>query len=191
MKKILILFLLIVNSCVPVLKLYQGYSKPKPEDKTSLVRYLKKKKIKTDNILVFKDSVSYKKIFREIHGVPELRVFNNLGILIYYRDTFESCSAPAYEFTKVICSSANLKSNDLKTIAIETKNLVTLDNQPVLISTAGDVDYYVFIYWMRAIGRLNKLKVKPWENNLNNVSGCKVRVYKVNMDWQKRWDEKK
>ena len=190
MRTIALLLLVSLNGCVPVIKIINGFHHPKPEDKESLIHYLKKKNINADNILVYSDSINYKKKFHEIRSVPEMQVFNADGTLIYYRDTAAGCSAPAYEFTTMICSAGDLMSNPSKTITLETKNLLTLDNKPFVISKDGNYDFYVFIYWARFLGRLNKVKTKVWENNLKNVKGCKVLVYKVDMDWQKKWNEK-
>src|SRR2546423_9223394 len=103
MKIILLLLVIASMGCGPVLKIYYGYHKPTPEDKESLTKYLKRKKINADNILVFSDSISHKnKLRKDISGFPEIRVFNKNGILVYYKDTTALCNAPAYEFTESI-----------------------------------------------------------------------------------------
>jgi len=191
MKLTSILFLVFLSSCTPFAKIFFGYRDPKPEDKKSLTKYLNRKNISAENILVLTDSLNYYRRIKEIKDFPEIRVFNKSGELIFYRDTLGTCSAPAYEFTTAICRYANSIPNHAKTVMLESKNLMTLDNTPKEISADGNYDYYVFIYWARFLGRLNKTKTRVWEENLKNVKDCKVLVYKVNMDWQKKWDEKK
>lgn len=191
MKLILILVVICLSSCKPVFILLMGVHKPKLEDKESLVHYLNKKDLATDNILVYDDSTVHNSKLIELNGIPEIRVFNKQGILIYYKDTGSYCSGPAEAFTKSICSANDLLANASKTLTSELKSVVTLDNNPVVLSNDGSVDYYVLIYWARFVGALNKTKVREWENNLKNVTGCKIWVAKVDMDWQKKWYEKK
>lgn len=191
MKISIVLLVVFFSSCKPVIMFLGGMHNPKPEDKESLISYLEKKDMPTDNILVFTDSIVHYRKFKEIIGVPEIQVFNKQGILINYKDTGSACSGPAELFTKAICSVNNLSSNASKTITSELKNLVTFDNNPVVLASDGGFDFYVLIYWARFAGNLNKSKAREWERNLKNVTGCNVWVAKVNMDWQKKWYEKK
>lgn len=191
MKLIVILVVIFFSSCQPVVKLLIGIRQPKLEDKESLSHYLNKKNMAIDNILVYDDSSFFKHKVNDIADLPEIRVFNKQGILIYYKDTASTCTGPAEEFTKSICSAKDLNSNSSWNITTELKKLVTLDNNPVVLSGDDSTDFYVFIYWARYIGRLNKIKVREWERNLSQVNGCKVWVAKVNMDSQKKWYEKK
>lgn len=191
MKNSFLLLVVLLSSCKPVIIFLAGAHNPKPEDKESLIRYLDKKDIPADNILVLVDSTFFYRKHRDLGGIPEIQVFNKHGILINYKDTGSSCSGPAEFFTKAICSANVLSSNSSKTIESELKDLVTFDNNPVVLAKDSSFDFYVLIYWARFIGNLNKSKVRVWESNLKNVTGCKVWVAKVNMDWQKKWREKK
>ncbi len=185
----LILFVSIAG-CTPAMKLIGGFRTPKPEDKESITKYLNRKKIDTDNVLVFSDSVSYYNRIREVKQLPEIRVFNKEGVLVYHKDTAVSCPGPANDFTKMICIVSRLKQNINRNVKTETSSLRTLENLPVNILVNGEYDYYVFIYWALFMGRLNKSDVKVWESNLKSAKGCKVCVYKVDMDSQKRWYNK-
>ena len=51
-------------------------------------------------------------------------------------------------------------------------------------------DFYVLIYWAVWTGKLNKDHVKIWEDAAKNNKNAKVKVIKVNMDFQEHWDEK-
>ncbi len=177
------------SSCTPVLKLYYGCHEPKAEDSISLTKYYNKKGIDIHNMLVLSDSVKYYERIKEVTGFPEIRVFNKEGHLIYYKDTAKACSAPAYDFTKTICSASGLKSNVSKNLKSETNGLLELNNSPLNL-TDTLYDYYVFIYSARFAGRLNKDHVKVWQHNLENAKGCKVKYYLVDMDWQKSWDKR-
>ncbi len=177
------------SGCTPILKLYYGYHEPTSEDSTSLKKYYKRKGIDPASMLVFSDSVKYYQRLKEVMGIPEIRVFNKEGHLIYYKDTLKTCNAPAYEYTEFICTTSGLKMNAAKNLTTETKGLLTLNNTPLNITTEAGYDYYVFIYCARFLGRLNKDHVKVWQHNLENAKSCKVKYYLVDMDWQKSWDQ--
>jgi hypothetical protein len=191
MKHFIFCLLIFFSGCVPVAKFIGGIHNPKLEDKASLTKYLHKKNIDADNILVFADTASFRKRFAEVPDIPQVKVYNKLGELVYYQDTAEACSGPAYEFTTAICMMKNLRTSAEKSMADEIKNLLTIDRNPVTITPNRDVDYFVFIYWAKFSGIFNKNHVRVWENNLKKVSGCKVSVYKIDMDWQKAWYKKR
>ena len=74
MKILTTLLFILLASCKPILKLYYGYHAPKPEDKESITKYLKKKNIRADNVLVFKDSISCKKKYKTDLTDPKRRI---------------------------------------------------------------------------------------------------------------------
>jgi hypothetical protein len=51
----------------------------------------------------------------------------------------------------------------------------------------SDANYHVFIYWAKFAGKLNKDHVKVWENQALENTKTKIKVYKVNMDFQEHW----
>jgi hypothetical protein len=180
--------LIFVSGCTPILKLFYGLRESKAEDSTSITSYYNRKGIDTDNILVFSDSVKYYERFNEVKDIPQIRVFNKEGYLIYYKDTAKACSAPAYKFTESICSESGLTFNVSKDLKSETNGLLELNSSP-FHPTDMVYDYYVFIYSARFVGHLNKNPLKIWEHSLKNAKGCKVKYYLVDMDWQKSWDK--
>ena len=131
----------LLSSCKPVIIFLAGAHNPKPEDKESLIRYLDKKDIPADNILVLVDSTFFYRKHRDLGGIPEIQVFNKHGILINYKDTGSSCSGPAEFFTKAICSANVLSSNSSKTIESELSNVSSMvfsgDGSLVAV-TSGD-----------------------------------------------------
>ncbi len=183
-----LIFVLLFSGCMPVMKLYYGYHDPGIEDAKSITRYLEKKRIAADNILVFADSNALEQRMRVIQNFPAYRVFNKLGAFVYFKDTGVTCNSSAYNFSDSICEKKELRTNSSKTIDSEMKGLLTLDNHLPEVDVS-DYDYLVFIYWTVWEGRLNKTEVRAWENSLKGAKGCKVKIYKVNMDYQKKWYE--
>jgi len=187
MKRIYLLLIVFIHGCGPVLKLVYDVHDPKPETKQSLIHYLERKNIRSDNILVAADSASCIEMVNRVRNFPTIRVFDRAGNMVYYKDTTVSCSAAAYGFTASICSLKELPLGSSWLMKDEIAHLVSLDGQPV---KPGDGhDYTVFIYWARFTGRLNKVEAKEWEESILK-SGCNVTVYKVSIDWMESWNTK-
>ena len=81
------------------------------------------------------------------------------------------------------------KLNTSKNLISESEGLLMLNGTPFILKEKSEYDYYVFIYTARFLGRLNKDHVKVWERNLKNATGCKVKYYLIDLDWQKSWDQ--
>jgi len=57
------------------------------------------------------------------------------------------------------------------------------------LSPIDKADFYVLIYWTTWTGRLNKDHVKIWEDSAYAKKQANIKVIKVNMDFQKNWDQ--
>ena len=75
-----------------------------------------------------------------------------------------------------------LKLNKTQFYTSRTKTGV--GSKPVTIEKAKETDFYLFIFWTRYSGRLNKDHVKIWEEQANNNKNSKIKVIKVSFDQQ-------
>jgi hypothetical protein len=48
-------------------------------------------------------------------------------------------------------------------------------------------DFYVLINWVVWLGKLNNDHAKVWEDQARNNKNCKIKVIKVNHDFQQYW----
>lgn len=189
MKKLFFILLTLIisfSSCVPIIKLYYGAKKPKVETEKSLRKYLEKKKINDDNIYAvsFDDFVNTIDI---IKGIPEIMLFSSNGKLIKYKEDTD-CNAGAFSFVEELSINTELQYIDSITLDDYLSILKDFDGKPVKIIKSQSTDFYLFIFWTRYTGRLNKDHVKVWEEQANNNSKAKIKVLKVNLDQQEWWE---
>jgi hypothetical protein len=57
-----------------------------------------------------------------------------------------------------------------------------------MLRQPDSADFYLLIYYTSWSGRLNKDHVKIWEDQARNNTNAKIRVYKVNLDFQEYWE---
>ena len=178
--------LLLFQSCRSVMMGIYGIKNPDIEDSVSLVKYCEKKGINTNNLYTLgaEDNV---KILNLIGGsIPDIMIFNSHGQLIPYADK-NFCNAAAFSFIDSLNSKKDFREDtsiSYSDLADKMRNLNGHLNAPQM---NPETNYYIFIFWTRWTGRLNKTHVIPWENQALSNPNAKVEVYKVNMDMQQYW----
>jgi len=178
---LLLTCMMILSSCHPVLKKLYGVHDPRLETKTSIQKYLHKKKINANNILVTADSTSLIKAFLIAKDLPDLRVFDKNDQLVIFKDS-AACNAPGFDFTEHICDGKVLPTENTNKLSEELKLYRNLADYSPVSTETNHPDFTVFIFWGKFAGRLNKDHVRVWENNLLNQKSCSIRIYKVDLD---------
>ncbi len=178
--------LLVFQSCSRIMMGIYGIKNPDIEDSVSLVKYCEKKGINTNNLYTLgaEDNV---KILNLIGGsIPDIMIFNSHGQLIPYADK-NFCNAAAFSFIDSLNSKKDFREDtsiSYSDLADKMRNLNGHLNAPQM---NPETNYYIFIFWTKWTGRLNKTHVIPWENQALSNPNAKVEVYKVNMDMQQYW----
>lgn len=179
--------ILFLTSCQFALKTFYGIKKPKTETEKSLKKYLKRKDINSDNIY----AVNYKdftEIVKQIGGIPEILVFEKNGKLIKYKEETD-CNASAFDFVEELSTAMEFQYIDSIKLDNYLLKLKDFKGKSVEFEKQPETDFYLFIFWTRYTGRLNKDHVKIWEEQANNNKNSKIKVIKVNLDQQEWWEE--
>jgi len=176
-----------LNSCQLVLKTYYGIREPEVENEKSIVQYLKRKHIEANNIYTV-NKADYIEIIEQIKGVPEILIFDKNGRNIIYKEKGQ-CNSYAFDFIEQLSTGMTLKYNDSLKLDDCLLKLKDFEGKSVIISKNKDIDYYIFIFWVRYSGRLNKNHVKIWEEQAKKNARANIKVLKVNLDQQKWWND--
>lgn len=178
--------------CKPILLKFYGYHQPRIENKESINDFAKKKGLAQDNIYCFDENDWYWAIkeTKIAKDIPEILVFDKSGKQIKYRED-NQCNAKAFSFISLLSTENKYDYDSLLTFNDLLVKLKDLNGNKVNIQTNDSINFHVFIFWTLWTGRLNKDHVKVWENDAKNNINCKISVYKVNMDLQQWWDNKK
>lgn len=171
---------------------YYGIKKSKPETPESVFRYAERKGLFTDDIVFPRDSLQYAKGFESNKAGMHVIVYNKTGSQVFFTDT-SVCNAQNYDYTEHICEN-NIRGIDSSShLKEELSSYVRIDKAGNVTDLKMDpsADYTVFLYWVRAAGRLNKNHTEVWDRNLRNSKDCKVVVYKVNWDFPAKYYSQK
>lgn len=180
---ILILMIFFTTSCRSVLTTAYGIKKPKLETLASVEKYLKEKKIDSQNNVVFKSFNAFAMAQqRNILSIPDAMFFNAKGRLVRYKKETEDCNAKVDSFVSDLSAFSELPEDASFTL----ENLSAMTNRPVLNRDAGII---VVITWTVYAGRLNKTKAFEWIKLVNQAKakGIAVDVYLLNCDFQQSW----
>jgi len=189
MRKILLFGVLFgLTSCQPIIKLFYGIKNPKVENEQTLTKYMSKKDINKDNVYTV-DFDNYQTSLESINSkIPEVFIFNKKGQFIPYGEEY-ACNASAFSFIENLNKDSSYNSTNNTTLDRTLIGLCDLKGQPRTINTSDNTDFFVFIYWTRWAGKLNKDHVKVWEQQALSNDKADIKVVKINMDFQEFWGE--
>jgi len=181
MKKFLLLILIFItiSSCKFLITELKGVKKPRIENKKSILKYLKKIDVDTNNVIsVNKDGFLNLKKF--VKGIPEILVFNHKNEMILYKEDSE-CNGKAFDFIKKLNKDKQYKTSDSIKITDFIKYATDLDGNQFNLDS-NNYDYIVFIFWAKYIGNFNKDYMKKWECEAYHNINAKIKVFKVTTD---------
>ncbi|MCC6726826.1 MAG: hypothetical protein IT258_20150 [Saprospiraceae bacterium] len=178
--------LLCLVGCTPVLKMLYGIKPPKIENKETLTEYMVKLKMEQQNVYAltfdeFKPSLKHIK-----NSVPDVLIFNSQGEYIPYGDEY-ACNAHAFDFIEKLNRNSVYTTSDKLDMATISKGLCNLDGGMVEEPISKNIDFYVFIYWAKWAGKLNKDHVLVWEKQAIENRNANIKVITVNVDSQAFW----
>ncbi len=187
MKNIIILIfsLLIFVSCQPIMQKIYGVKDPDVENKKTIIKKAQKYELDTSNIV----TVNSKDFLYVLNGksIPNGAVYDKKGKYIEYRKTDTTCNAGLTEFIPSLNLTDTYNQPDSSDLEKELYKFRDLKGNR--LSSREEADFYILIYWTVWIGKLNKDKVKVWEDLARENKNAKIKVIKVNLDMQAYWDE--
>lgn len=189
------LFLLLIIpfsiiSCNSLKKKILGFENPKLEDFKSVRNYAKDNFGEENDVWVFNEIEEMAGGLSQSFFIPDARFYNQEGYFVNYKKSPEECNAKIGTFMKEFNAlSTTNDSTDLvsnfsgKLINTRTKELFTIDNFD------KNLDGYIFIFWAKYIGKLNKSKTLNWINAYRNIknSGNNFQLILVNADFLEEW----
>lgn len=183
------IFMLLLNSsCQSILMKMYGVKDPEIENENSIKKSALKYQLDTTNIV----SINSNDFLYELNGrsIPDAAIYDSKGNYIEYRASDTSCNAGLFEFIPNLSTNNSYNKPDSAKLEVELKKILDLKgnlikNQDAILK--GNADFYVLIYWTVWTGKLNKDHVKIWEDAAKNNKNAKIKVIKVNLDFQEHW----
>jgi hypothetical protein len=180
-----ILILFLNSSCHHILKKIYGVKNPEIENESSIKKAALKYGLDTANIVTLNSN----DFLKELNGkaIPDASIYDSKGNYIEYRVTDTSCNAGLFDFIPNLNVNNNYNKPDSTNLELKLNKFLDLKGQP--IQKLESADFYVLIYWTVWSGKLNKDHVKIWEDAAINNKNARIKVLKVNLDFQDHWDD--
>lgn len=184
-----LLTIIILGGCTRMAMLIEDVRQPKMEDYSSLTKFLLKLDIDTSDLLCYSDTSALYKFYKTDIGLPESRFFNRHGQLVDYRDSPQDCNGHVSVFLEKAAQIDQKAPVPNEFIQPYISDLIYVKDNRKFILDNRAYDMYLVIYWARYLGKVNKHKVFEWLNLVRSAEekGLKVKVIKINADFQKGW----
>lgn len=183
---IAILLLLVLMGCGSGSRLFTGATDPKIEDKETLTSYMTKIGMLQHNIctVTFDD---YRPTMARIHGaLPGVLVFNQKGQCLDHGGP-KALQAKSFDFIQKLDRKGSYATSDSLSLDDCLLGLRDFKGNMVELISTEKTDFFVFLYWAKWSGNANKKQVMAWEKQAMWNKNARIKVIKVNMDWQDYW----
>jgi hypothetical protein len=166
-----------------------GIKNPEIETKQTIIDYAKSIDLDTSAIVTV-DTSQFLPIFKRIQlSIPEAEIFSANGDNLSYKEGNQDCNARLFSFIPKLKHDTILNKKDDFKLKDQMKNLRDLNGNNLNLEDSNNPDFYLFIYWVKWIGKLNKDHVKEWENLARSNKNAKIEVFEVNLDFQNWWSD--
>lgn len=183
----------ILIGCNTIGKVFYGVKKPKVESKGSIISFLEKKKLSTENIFCV-DMADFKPtLLLTKNKIPDVLVFNKKGEYLPYGEEW-ACNASAFDFIENLSDTTVYRTTDLITLdslLVKFRHLGGAELSPETLSQIKQSNFVVVAVWTKWSGKLNKTKIREWETQVKNNTKTSITFIKLNMDMQDWWEMNK
>lgn len=186
---LLIPFLFIAGSCSLVAKKIYGIKNPEVESRESIMQYARSVGLDTSAIVTV-DSPYFIPAFKRIQSsVPEAEIFSKNGENLLYKNVSTDCNAGLFYFIPRLRTDTVYAKKDSFSLKEQLASLRDLNGKTISPAGLENADYFLFIYWTRWTGKLNKDHVKEWEKLAASNKNVRIRVFEINLDFQNWWSD--
>lgn len=184
-----LIILILCSGCSTVAKKMYGIKDPEIENRASIISYAQSINIDTSHIITVDTAAYIKTLVRIQTSIPEAELFNRGGINISYKKKDQDCNAGLFSFIPNLRKDSAYNQKDAYSLAQHLKGLRGLNGETLDGLTDPSADYYLFIYWVKWIGKLNKDHVREWMSLAQSNPHVRIQVIPVNLDFQSWWPE--
>lgn len=179
--------------CNAIGKVLYGVKKPKVESKESIISFLEKKKLSTENVFCV-DMADFKPtLLLTKNKIPDVLIFNKKGEYLPYGEEW-ACNASAFDFIEKLNDTTVYKTTDLTTLDNLLGKFHHLGGSELTSETLSNIkssNFVVVAFWTKWSGKLNKTKIREWETQAKNNTKTKITFVKLNLDMQDWWEANK
>jgi len=184
-----LILLAMLSGCTAIAKKMYGIKKPKVETKQSVFTYANSVGLDTSAIVTV-DTTHYLNILKRIQGsMPEAEIFGANGDNLSYKKEMQDCNAGLFSFIPGLKRDTTYNKKDDFKLKDQLNGLRDLNGNKLNVMDTNAPEYYLFIYWVKWMGKLNKNHVGEWERLARSNKNVRIKVFEVNLDFQNWWSE--
>jgi hypothetical protein len=162
--------------------------RPNVQNRASLTEFMEEKRIDASNVVTL-TYPGYRSILKPLqHVLPEVLIFNRDGEFLSC-GAEAGCNADAIEFIRDLDSGQSYDSPDKILLDSAAKALRDLDRRSFSLQSSDDIDFHALIYWAKWNGKRLEDQVLVWESAALSNQQARIKVLKVNVNWQEHWGE--
>jgi len=180
--------LLIMSSCIPIVKWKYGITNPKEETPSSLLKFLKKMDQPPKDFYIFRDSTAYCRYLNDPVFKKNLigsLFFSEEGLLLDVKDTAK-CQWSVSSFIQNLEQSGSFRFDSACRYQEILPFLLPLTGLYDTASQEAVYDYTVIITWAKFAGKLNQ-RLFNAADLVKDIKYKSVRLIFINIDMQKSW----
>jgi hypothetical protein len=189
----MILIIMLSSSCNQIALKVAGISNPKIENKASIMKFLKKCKVDTNNLycldstLFFKmRRMSFKPGWKEGFRPIQIRVYDKNGAPVMQWASCEGFLKKLKLFEEVPPKNVNELSEDLD-LQSDLSQYYTLGGNPAKLVAVPGYDYYIIVYFGVWISKSSKESFRVVYQYIKDHPELNILVYKIDVDCQEFW----
>lgn len=190
MRYLLFAVILLSVSCSMVAKKMYGIKDPAVESGESIYTYASKINLDTGIIYTVDTSVYLGTFLRIQSSLPEAELFSKDGDNIAYKSNEQDCNAGLFSFIPGLKKDSVYKIKDNYKLDKQFDRLRDLSGARLTKNLRDNSDYFLFIYWVKWLGKLNIDHVNEWVKLARANKNVHIKVIAVNLDFQDWWSDR-
>ncbi|MFN3316079.1 MAG: hypothetical protein ACK40K_04645 [Raineya sp.] len=179
------------NSCKLYTQVFWGVKSPRAENDKTILAFLEKKNIKSDDVLIFENFIDYANTINENKKLPFIKIYSKNGNLVA-KSVSQGCDAGVKNFIEKY-SMANSEQRQAM-LAFSSENLKTdlqglrsLRKKNIEIDSVNN-DLQLVYYYANFMGKLSKKHFKYFQKQIDK-SNLKINVLLINCDIRQNWND--
>jgi hypothetical protein len=184
----IVLSLVILESCVPIIKLSYGISRPQMESPESLIKFLQKNKYPVGNQYQMKDSSTYVEMMNDtvFHTLLFKTLLFTGDFQLIEMDTNHCQWSGGYAIEHLKKDSVYTFNDRFSIPDIYSVIRPLYDSITPVVITKGEYDFIIVNTWAKFLGKLNE-RLFSVDESVKLRPDLKLLVINLNMDMQGTW----
>jgi hypothetical protein len=189
-KTIFLLCIVLLTSCRRTVMIMMGVHQPRIESDNSIVKFLGKANVSTDEIYHVDSVMSYNfwKDSAILGRIPDLKIYNSKGELLKRLEKNQCSGIYTDEIAQMDLPNAPAAINNGENVSSSFEMYRRMDGKKTHLGEFKPGEFIACIYYLDALGKVSRDNIEGWTSSLKkNKSADKIKILYMNMDMHTSW----